>query len=166
MWTRTEVLFWIANLLQDDDSRSWAFSTWVRTELVYSRFNHLSLGAFQRLRSVLQDLSDSAPVGRLLSWQHRMETVHVPVADEQVGELRQNHALILSPIPVPPLILYFPTSHLMFSASLIVFVFLSRTMMDNRYSGSFGTQTPRRLPLLDSVSTGSDSGIHHSHFVG
>lgn len=89
-----EVVFEVAAYIPEDDNKLWAFCLWTRSKLVFSKFSHLPPRTFQRLRCALQDLVDDTAIGRLLAWQHRMETAYVPVEHDVLnGQDRRVHEL-------------------------------------------------------------------------
>lgn len=75
-----EVVFVLAEYVGDDDHKLWALCLWLRSSMLFSRFSHLDPEVFQRLRRALLDLTMSTQLGRLLAWQYRIDTAHIPAS--------------------------------------------------------------------------------------
>lgn len=71
------IVFQLCEFLADDDARIWAAWQWTHQQLIFRRFDHLLPSVFQRLKQEIHNLFDELPIGRLLDWQHRMNTAFV-----------------------------------------------------------------------------------------
>eukprot|EP00435_Cladocopium_sp_Y103_P054060 s146_g17.t1 len=74
-----DVMYQLATYVDNDDARLWAMCLWVDASLIYSRFSFLPVLAFQRLKQDVSDLFLDTPLGRLLSWQWRMDRALLPL---------------------------------------------------------------------------------------
>eukprot|EP00435_Cladocopium_sp_Y103_P007934 s2283_g2.t1 len=96
-----EIIFQMASYVDEDDEKLWAMCVWAETMLVFRRFPHLPVRAFQCLRQEVIDLFLGSKLGRLLSWQWRMDRAFVPVADEDLGShslISPTHETVLDPV--------------------------------------------------------------------
>eukprot|EP00435_Cladocopium_sp_Y103_P065752 s466_g27.t1 len=103
-----EILFKLTGIVDDIDAvpmqafqGEWTFCLWILDEVRCSRFCNLSSDLFQQLDGALQQLVRASPVGRLLSWQRRMDAAHQPALCDPHPDAEGGLPGVLEPILDP-----------------------------------------------------------------